>query len=90
MREYKTGGGHVKFYPYKKVGMEKVLAMLKGGGGHKKIWGRFYAVALAILKGGCKKFPHFKRGGGAHKVLPCLPVNNDQSLKCAIFPCIAL
>ena len=37
---YKTGGGggHVKFYPYKKV-----LATLKGG--HKKCWGSFYAVA---------------------------------------------
>ena len=36
-------GGHVKFYPYTKGGAEKVLAMLKGG--HKKFWGRFYAVA---------------------------------------------
>ena len=33
----------MKFYPYKKVGAEKVLAMLKGG--HKKFWGSFYAVA---------------------------------------------
>ena len=42
--DYKTGGGHVKFYPYKKgVGAEKVLAMLKGG--HNKFWGSFYAVA---------------------------------------------
>ena len=33
------GGGrvHAKFYPYEKGGgAEKVLAMLKGGGGHKK------------------------------------------------------
>ena len=38
------GGGHVKFYPYKKGGgAGKVLAMLKGG--HKKFWGRFYMVA---------------------------------------------
>ena len=37
------GGGHVKFYPYENGGAEKVLAMLKGG--HKKFWGRFYAVA---------------------------------------------
>ena len=36
-------GGHVKFYPYEKGGAEKVLAILKGG--HKKFWGRFYAVA---------------------------------------------
>ena len=45
---YKTGGGggHVKFYPCEKGGggMDKVLAMLKGGR-HKKLWGRFYAVA---------------------------------------------
>ena len=33
------GGGHVKFYPYKKGVVEKVLALLKGGGGHNKIWG---------------------------------------------------
>ena len=36
-------GGHVKFYPYEKGGAEKVVAILKGG--HKKFWGRFYAVA---------------------------------------------
>ena len=31
---FKTGGGHVKFYPYEKEGGggEKRLAMLKGGG----------------------------------------------------------
>ena len=40
----REGGGHVKFYPYEKgEGAEKVLAILKGG--HKKCWGRFYAVA---------------------------------------------
>ena len=33
----------MKFYPYKKGGVEKVLATLKGG--HKKFWGSFYAVA---------------------------------------------
>ena len=37
------GGGACEFYPYKKGGAEKVLAMLKGG--HKKFWGSFYAVA---------------------------------------------
>ena len=43
---YKTGGGgHVKFYPYEKGGAEKVLAMLKGGGGHEKFRGSFYVVA---------------------------------------------
>ena len=43
---YKTGGGgHMKFYPYKKGGgAGKVLARLKGGG-HKKFWGSFWAVA---------------------------------------------
>ena len=46
------GGGHVKFYPYEKEGVEKVLAMLQGA--HKKCWGSF----LAILKG----------GGGVHEV----------------------
>ena len=39
------GGGHVKFYPYEKGGggMEKVLAMLKGG--HEKFRGSFSLVA---------------------------------------------
>ena len=42
---YKTGGGgHVKIYPYEKGGGGG-LAMLKGGGGHTKCWGSFYAVA---------------------------------------------
>ena len=42
---YKTGGGGGtrSFTPTKRGGAEKVLAMLKGG--HKKFWGRFYAVA---------------------------------------------
>ena len=38
----------MKFYPYEKGGggTEKVLAMLKGGGGgHTKFWGSIYAVA---------------------------------------------
>ena len=36
---YRTGGGgHVKFYPYEKGGeAEKVLAILKGGGGARKV-----------------------------------------------------
>ena len=33
----------MKFYPYGKGGSEKVLPMMKEG--HKKFWGRFYAVA---------------------------------------------
>ena len=46
----------MKFYPYEKGGGRK-LAMLKGGGGggHNKFWGSFYAVVLAILKGGAQK-----------------------------------
>ena len=36
----------MKFYPYEKGGgQKKVLAMPKGGGGHNKFWGSFYAVA---------------------------------------------
>ena len=33
----------MKFYPYENVGAQKVKAMLKGG--HKRLWGSFYAVA---------------------------------------------
>ena len=41
---YKTGGGGAReVLPLRKGGTEKVLAILKGG--HKKLWGRFYAVA---------------------------------------------
>ena len=29
----------MKFYPYKKWGAVKVLAMLKGGGGNRRFWG---------------------------------------------------
>ena len=29
----------------RKGGAEKVLSMLKGGGGHNKFWGSFYTVA---------------------------------------------
>ena len=47
--------------------MEKVFAMLKGGGGHKLFWGSFYAVASSFshIVGGYKRFPLFKGGGGA-------------------------
>ena len=40
---YQTGGGAREVLPLRKGEAEKVLAMLKGG--HKKFWGRFYAVA---------------------------------------------
>ena len=33
----------MKFYPYEKGGLEKVLAMLNGG--HKMFWCSFYVVA---------------------------------------------
>ena len=33
------GGGHVKFYPYKKGGAEKVLAIDSEGGGGTKSFG---------------------------------------------------
>ena len=36
-RETGSGAGHVKFYPYEKV--EKVVAMLKGGGGGTTCFG---------------------------------------------------
>ena len=39
----REGGGHVKFYPYKKGGRKKVVAILKGG--HNKFWDSFYTVA---------------------------------------------
>ena len=63
----------------------KVLAMLKGGGEHKKfrVVSTKYLEILAILKGGHKKFPLFKRGGGggfSHFVPLPTPVINDQSL----------
>ena len=64
--EREEGGGHVKFYPYEKEGVEKVLAMLQGA--HKKCWGSF----LAILKGGggTRSFQSLKGGGGGgQKVL---------------------
>ena len=36
----KREGGQVKFNPYE-MGTEKVLAMLRGGGGQNKFWGSF-------------------------------------------------
>ena len=37
-------GGHMKFYPYEKGGSGKSFSHAEGGG-HKKFWGSFYAVA---------------------------------------------
>ena len=39
----REGGGAREVLPLRKGGAEKVLAILKEG--HKKFWGRFYAVA---------------------------------------------
>ena len=54
------GGGHVKFYPYKKGGgAEKVLAMLNGGGGTKSFHsfkGGGARKVLPCVEGGRKKF----------------------------------
>ena len=41
----REGGGAREVSPLRKGGAEKVLAMLKGGGGLQKFWGRFYVVA---------------------------------------------
>ena len=41
----KQEGGACEVLPQRKGGVENVLAMLKGGGGHKKFWGSFYPVA---------------------------------------------
>ena len=38
-------GGHVKFYPYEKGGGGGKSFSHAEGGGHKKFWGSFYAVA---------------------------------------------
>ena len=77
-------------------GAREVLPLRKGGGGMLKGGGstQTFGVVftqklevLAILKGGHKKFPLFKRGGAilyltclSHYVAPPLPVINDQSL----------
>ena len=54
------------------MGVQKVLAMLKGG--HKQFWGSFYAVARSFshIEGGsfyavARSFSHIE-GGGAQKV----------------------
>ena len=40
----REGGGACEVLPLRKRGLEKVLAMLKGGG-HNKFWGSFYVLA---------------------------------------------
>ena len=56
------GGGHVKYYPYKKGGGGGT-SFSHAEGGPKTFWGSFYAVALAILKGGITSFHSLKVGG---------------------------
>ena len=71
----------MKFYPYEKGGgVDKVLAILKGG--HKKFWGSFYAVARSFshIVGGHIKFPLFKRGGGREKFYPVLRGGSQKVL----------
>ena len=59
----------------------------KRGGGRKRFWGSFYVVALAILKGGgLKKFPLFKRGGGAKGLTLSWGEGRTKCFKPAIFP----
>ena len=67
----------MKFYPYKKGQAEKVLAMLKWGGGGTKTFEvgltRELEVLAIVMGGGCKKFPPFPKcfhplKGGAQKV----------------------
>ena len=61
-----------KINSYEKgVGAEKVLAILRGGGGAKS-FGVFFTLwleVLAILKGGHKMFYHVLKGGGRKKSL---------------------
>ena len=60
--------GACKVLPLRKGGTEKVLAMLKGGGGGIKRFGVVLTrelEVLAILKGGVKRFHSLKGGGGA-------------------------
>ena len=64
----REGVGHAKFYPYEKGGGGRTsFSHAEGGGGTNS----FEVVltqeleVLTIVMGGCKKFPPFKRGGGA-------------------------
>ena len=43
MGGYKMGGGAREVLPLRKGGMDKVLAIVKGG--DKKFWGIFYTIA---------------------------------------------
>ena len=79
----KREGGMWSFTPTKKRvggGAQKVLAMLKKGGGHKKFWASFNEVAWsfshikggtqkvsALLKGRREEFYPVLRGGGGKK-----------------------
>ena len=54
----------------------KIYSYKKGVGGK----------GFSHIVGGAEKFPLFKRGGGAQKVLPCLEGGGTQSFRPAIFP----
>ena len=58
------GGGQVKFHPYEKWGVQKVLAMLKGGTKSFKVVLTRELEVLAILMGAAKGFHLLKVGGG--------------------------
>ena len=66
---YKTGGGHVKLYPYEKGGGDrKCLSHAEGGGGRKCFevaLTRKLKVLAIMMWWGRKKFP----GGGGQIVL---------------------
>ena len=66
---YKTGGGQVKFYPYKKRGggAERGLAMLKAGAtkSFEVVLTQELKVVAIVIGMGCKMFPPFKKGEGA-------------------------
>ena len=63
----------MKFYPYKRGGAEKVLAMLKGGTQSFEVVFTQELEVLAIVmgEGGHKRFP-LLRGGGAQQFYPVL------------------
>ena len=61
----------------KRGGGRKSFSHAKGGGGginsfEVVLTRELEVLAIAMGGGGCKKFPPFKRGGGAQIVLPCL------------------
>ena len=67
------GGGVSEVLPRQtKGGGTKGFSHADGGGGAQKDLTQELEVLAVLIRGGGKKFPPFKRGGGAGKVLPCL------------------